>query len=518
VVLWTLLIALPIAGLLILLAAPDVDVEWEHHPAHFWLVLGVSAVSVALGALTSEAAARRSDARLFLVSLAFLASAGFLGLHALATPGVLLEGRNAGFTIATPVGLLLASAFAAWSALGQPSPGVLARKRLLRWSLVAVIVAWAAVSVAELGPLDRPLSEDSTDRWLIGLGAPAVALYALAAWRYWRLYQRRRSTVLLGVTAAWILLGQASIAVAFSRNWHASWWEWHLLMAAAFGIVAYTALRERARGELFAGLYLDETLGRIDRGYASAVKAAASERLGREELRQRFDLGPEEAVVVERTAREVEQVEDLLRPYLSPQLAARLRAEPEVAELGGEEREVTVLFADLQGFTAFSERHTPGEVLAMLNDYWARTVPVVLGEHGGMIERFAGDAIMVVFNAAVDQPDHPLRAARAGLALQGAAEELATREPGRPRFRVGINTGPAIVGNVGTAEQRSFTAIGDTTNLASRLQTYADPGQVVIGESTYAGLGEGARVEPLGELDLKGKAGPVTAYVLISLG
>jgi adenylate cyclase len=125
---------------------------------------------------------------------------------------------------------------------------------------------------------------------------------------------------------------------------------------------------------------------------------------------------------------------------------------------------------------------------------------------------------MVVFNAAADQPDHSLRAARAGLALQRAADELASAEPGRPRFRVGINTGPAIVGNVGTTEQRSFTAIGDTTNLASRLQTYAEPGQVVIGESTNAGLGEGARVEALGGLELKGKADPVAAYVLISLG
>jgi len=291
-----------------------------------------------------------------------------------------------------------------------------------------------------------------------------------------------------------------------------------VLMAMAFAIVAYTALRERARGELFAGLYLDETIGRIDRRYTSAVKAAASEDLDREELRRRFELGPEEAAVVERAAQEVADVEGLLRPYLSPQLAARLRAEPEVAELGGEERDVTVLFADLQGFTAFSERHTPAEVLEMLNDYWARAVPVVLGEHGGMIEHFAGDAIMVVFNAAADQPDHPQRAAGAGLALQQAAEELARSEPGLPRFRVGINTGPAIVGNVGTAEQRSFTAIGDTTNLASRLQSVAEPGQVVIGEATYRAIGDGARAMPLGELRIRGKAGPVDAYLLIALG
>ena len=516
-ILWLVLIALPLGGLVLLLASPDTDFHWEHHPAHFWLVLSVSLVSVALGALTSEAATRRSDARLFLVSLAFLTSAGFLGLHALATPGVLLEGKNAGFTVATPVGLLLASLFAAWSAFAPPV-GLLRHRQWLRWAVVLALVTWAAASLFEVPPLDQPLTEDSADRWLLGLGAPAVALYALAAWRYWRLYQRRPSQVLAGVIAAWILLGEAAIAVAFSRNWHASWWEWHLLMAAAFGIVAFTALRERGRGELFAGLYLDETVGRIDRGYTTAVKAAASQQLDREELQRRFGLGAEEAAVVERTAREVEAVEGLLRPYLSPQLAARLRAEPGIAELGGEERDVSVLFADLQGFTAFSERHTPSEVLAMLNEYWARTVPVVLGEHGGMIERFAGDAIMVVFNAAVDQPDHPLRAARAALALQRAAEELASEEPGRPRFRVGVNTGPAIIGNVGTAEQRSFTAIGDTTNLASRLQTHAEPGQVVIGETTYAAIRDRATVESLGDIEVKGKSGLVAAYVLMSLG
>jgi class 3 adenylate cyclase len=278
------------------------------------------------------------------------------------------------------------------------------------------------------------------------------------------------------------------------------------------------ALRERGRGEPFAGLYLDETLGRIDRRYTSAVKAVASERLDQQEVRRRFGLSADEAAVVERAGREVETIEGLLSPYLSPQLAARLRAEPGVAELGGEERDVTVLFADLQGFTAFSERHTPAAVLSMLNEYWAKTVPVVLGEHGGMIERFAGDAIMVVFNAAVDHPDHPLRAARAGLALQHAAEELAADEPERPRFRVGINTGPAIVGNVGTAEQRSFTAIGDTTNLAARLQTHAEPGQVVIGQATFEAISGHARTDPLGDIEVKGKAARVAAYVLIGLG
>jgi class 3 adenylate cyclase len=516
-----LLITIPVGGLFLLLAQPEFDVDWEHHPAHFWLVLSVSLVSVALGALTSEAATRRSDARLFLVSLAFLASAGFLGLHALATPGVLLEHPNTGFVIATPVGLALAAVFAALSSLElspETAAAILRQRRLLRWGLAAVLLAWGAVSLAELPPLDDPLPPDEAEAPEFLVGVPGILLYAFAAYRYRWLYRRRPAAVLLGVTAAWILLAEAMVAVAFARSWHASWWEWHVLMAAAFGIVAFTALRERAHGEVFAGLYLDETLGRIDRRYASAVKAAASEQLDQEELRRRFGLGPEEAAVAERAAREVQAVEGLLRPYLSPQLAARLRAEPEVAQLGGDERDVSVLFADLQGFTAFSERHSPPDVLAMLNDYWARMVPVVLGEQGGMIERFAGDGIMVVFNAAADQPDHALRAAKAGLALQRAADEVARAEPDRPRFRVGINTGPAIVGNVGTTEQRSFTAIGDTTNLASRLQSHAEPGQVVIGSATYSAIRDRAQAEPLGELAVKGKAAPVTAYALTALG
>jgi adenylate cyclase len=520
VLFWPLLFMVPLGGLVLLLLRPELDVDWEHHPAHFWLVLGVSFVSVALGALTSEAASRRQDARLFLVSLAFLVSAGFLGLHALATPAVLLEGRNAGFVVATPVGLFIASIYAAWSSLElgpDAAAAVLRRTRLLRWSVAAMLAVWAIASLAEIPPLDRPLTEDETDRWLFGLAVPAVALYGLAAWRYGALSRRRPSAVLLGVTSAWILLGEAMVAVAFARNWHASWWEWHVLMALAFGIVAATALRERRRGEPFESLYLDDTVGRIDERYAAAVKAAAAENLDTAELRQRFGLGAEEASVVQRAAGEVNAVDGLLQPYLSPQLAARLRQEPEAAELGGEEREVSVLFADLQGFTAYSERHTPSEVLAMLNAYWAQIVPVVLGQHGGMIERFAGDAIMVVFNAAADQPDHALRAVKAGLALQKAAEAVAQGREEWPRFRVGINTGPAIVGNVGTKEQRSFTAIGDTTNLASRLQTAAEPGRVVLGVATYAAVGPGAETEAIGELELKGKSAPVAAYRLIAL-
>ena len=109
IVAWTALVTFPLAGLSILLAAPHADVRWENHPSHFWLVLGTSLATAVLAYATGEVAARRGDGRLFLVSLGFLAAAGFLGLHALATPKVLLDGPNGGFVLATPVGLLVAA-------------------------------------------------------------------------------------------------------------------------------------------------------------------------------------------------------------------------------------------------------------------------------------------------------------------------------------------------------------------------------------------------------------------------
>lgn len=209
------------------------------------------------------------------------------------------------------------------------------------------------------------------------------------------------------------------------------------------------------------------------------------------------------------------RVNDLFHRYVAPEVADVLISDPSRAELGGEEVEVSVLFADLTGFTSFSERVRPEEAVAMLNKAFGAAVPVVLAE-GGTIVQFSGDAMLAIFNAPVRQPDHAIRAARAALRLQTETE--ATRAgDGTPRFRVGLNTGPALVGNVGSAELRNFTAIGDTTNLAARLQTYAPPGSVVLGERTRQLLGDVADVILLGTPQLKGKAVPVKVYELRAL-
>ena len=211
------------------------------------------------------------------------------------------------------------------------------------------------------------------------------------------------------------------------------------------------------------------------------------------------------------------QLDGLFRSYLSPEVAASLVADPGRAALGGTMHEITVLMADLQGFTPFSERSTPAEVVHMLNTYWGATVPVILAE-GLTITQFIGDAVMALFGAPAAQPDHARRAGRAALALQAAAAGVLADNPGWPRFRVGLNTGSAIVGNVGSEDLRNFSAIGDTTNVAARLEGAAPAGGVLVGARTYELLGSDAGVRAVAPLTLKGKTEPVPAYVLVAVG
>jgi class 3 adenylate cyclase len=523
-------LVVPLLGLALLLANPDFDLHWEHHPSHFWLVLGTALVSVALAYLTNEAANRRADARLLLVSLAFLASAGFLALHALATPGVLLPTSNAGFVIATPVGLFLASCFAAASIspLGGPRAAILLRHRVaLRRALVVLMLAWALVSLLRRPPLNGPPPGQEAVGPLALLAVVAVALYAIAAWRYAEIFLRRGSPIALAVVAALILLAEAMVAVALSRSWHLSWWEWHLLMTSAFALIALGTRAEyrRTRSLLatFEPIYLETTLARIDRWHGRAIAdLAAAEAQGRPpdailaELR-RDGASSDEIALLTDAAREIRRVDELFRPYLPQHLATRLRNDPTVARLGGEERMVTVLFADLAGFTTFSETRAPTEVIAMLNDYWAAVVPVI-DAAGGTIEHFAGDGVLVLFNAVVDQPDHAVRAARCARAIQRATQPIAAANPGWPRFRIGLNTGPVVVGNVGAEGRRSFASIGDTTNLGSRLMSAGDPGQIVLGPRTQAALVGASELSTtsLGRVQVKGKREPVEAWLLSS--
>ena len=339
--------------------------------------------------------------------------------------------------------------------------------------------------------------------------------------------RRRGSGFALVIAAAFVLLAEAMLAVAFSRSWHLSWWEWHVLMTAAFALIAYGARREyRRTGSLvttFEPAYLSATLDRIDRWHGRAIaELAAGEERGIPQDRLLADLRSEgastdELALMQQAAREIRRIDDLFRPYLPQAYAARLRAEGSAAP-AAEERTVSVLFADLAGFTTFSEGHARMDVVAMLNAYWAAAVPVIDAE-GGAIEHFAGDGILVQFGAVTDQPDHAQRAVRAALELLRVTDALAAARTGWPRFRVGVNTGPAVVGTIGAAGRHSLATIGDTTNLGSRLAGVAEPGQAVIGAATRAALDAAIAagtfsVRPLGGVSVKGKRDPVDAWEL----
>ena len=201
------ILAVPLLGLILLLQRPSLDVRWEHHPAHFWLVLVTAVLSAILAYATGEAAGRRGDARLLYVSLAFLSSAGFLALHALATPGVLLGKSNTGFAIATPIGVAIGSVFAALSARDLSGDSAVRNVRIgkrLRLALVGLMVVWGVWSVAGLPPLNRP--PQFVEGWPLGLAVPAVLLYGWSAVRYIQLWRRHPSLLLLAVPSAFILL------------------------------------------------------------------------------------------------------------------------------------------------------------------------------------------------------------------------------------------------------------------------------------------------------------------------
>jgi adenylate cyclase len=450
------LLAAPLAGLLILLLQPDYDVMWEHHPAHFWLVLSTALTCVGLGVAIGVVADRRGDARLALVSLAMLASAGFLGLHALATPSVLLVGPNVGFVVATPIGLVLASAFAVASASNVTetrTADVVRGARVARLVLVVVLVAWAVVSLTLLPVRDPGLPSFEIPAGLRGLTVVGVVAFGLAAFRYVDLYRARSAVLPLAVAAAWVLLAEALIAATVGRSWHASWWEWHVLMTVAFGELALVVRakyrQERSLTAALTGLYLDATLRKLNARDAEALRPIvdALER-GQptdpvvDRLRREQGLTRDETDVLVGSALQLRRVDELFRPYIAPRLAETIERAPELARLGGREQEVSVLFADLEGYTTFSEVRSAAETIEMLNAYWAVVVPAVLEREAGVIERFAGDAVMVVFNAFGDQADHALHAVRAALALRDAAEHVAGVQPDWPRFRVGVNSAP----------------------------------------------------------------------------
>lgn len=208
--------------------------------------------------------------------------------------------------------------------------------------------------------------------------------------------------------------------------------------------------------------------------------------------------------------------------YLSPQLVEALARDPDRLRLGGEERDMTFLFTDLEGFTSFTESVAPALLVSTLNDYLDGVCAIAM-DHGGTIDKIVGDAVHVMFNAPLDQPDHAARAVRCGLAVDAFAQAFAAdaaRLAAAGRVfgvtRIGINTGRAVVGNFGGQRRFDYTAHGDAINTAARLEAANKMlgTRICVARATVDAIGDGngLRFRPIGELALKGKARLVEVF------
>lgn len=204
------------------------------------------------------------------------------------------------------------------------------------------------------------------------------------------------------------------------------------------------------------------------------------------------------------------------KKYMAPQVIESLSKDGDFnIELGGEERNVAVLFVDIRGFTSMSETLNPKEVVQILNQYLTLTTECI-HEHGGMLDKFIGDATMAIFNAPNNQEDYVYQAVLAGLAMKERGTQLGEKllaEHGKTvSFGVGVHVGNAVVGNIGCENRMDYTAIGDTVNTASRIEGKAGRGELLISEDVYKIL-EGRIVADYKEaMELKGKKEPVNVY------
>ncbi len=217
-----------------------------------------------------------------------------------------------------------------------------------------------------------------------------------------------------------------------------------------------------------------------------------------------------------RERRKRKKVLTAFKKYVAPEIVDEIAKKGDFKiRLGGENRDIAVLFVDIRGFTTMSEILEPEQVVEILNRYLNLTTNAIF-KNKGTLDKFVGDATMAVFNSPFDLDDYEFRAVCAAMDIVagGAAlEEELLKEFGRSvGFGVGVNCGPAVVGNVGCEFRMDFTAIGDTVNTAARLEANAKKGQVLISDTIYERVKDRIQVEPIGEIPLKGKSKGVFVY------
>ncbi len=204
--------------------------------------------------------------------------------------------------------------------------------------------------------------------------------------------------------------------------------------------------------------------------------------------------------------------------FVSPSVVEKLLQNPSDIKLGGKLQEITVMFSDLEGFTSVSEKTEPEKLLGILNRYHELVVSIIQRE-GGTVDKFIGDGVMALYNTPLEQADHALRAVRTALSIRDELAQFSQQfeQPYRMKINFGIHTGMAVVGNVGTPQCMNFTAVGDTVNLASRLQALSNNEQILLSQATYDQLRNLLRSNVIGTRSVKGRSEPVMIYEALAL-
>jgi len=208
-------------------------------------------------------------------------------------------------------------------------------------------------------------------------------------------------------------------------------------------------------------------------------------------------------------------IKNTFSKYISRQVADKILSEKSEFDFGGEIKRVSVMFCDIRGFTTLSEKMSPRDIVSLLNEYFSDIIHIVF-KYDGMLDKFVGDQIMAVFGAPIHQDDDELRAVRAAMEIQHAVHGTNARraEAGLPviSMGIGINTGEAVAGNIGSEERTSYTVIGDNVNLAQRIESLSKEGQILVSEETYRAVEQFVDADCLGETKVKGKEVPINLY------
>lgn len=208
-----------------------------------------------------------------------------------------------------------------------------------------------------------------------------------------------------------------------------------------------------------------------------------------------------------------ESLATTFKRYVAASVVEEMLRNPDQIKLGGKLRNITVLFADLEGFTSLSERTPPERLLQLLNVYHAFIVKIVT-LYGGTVDKFIGDGVMVLYNTPIEQEDHTARAVKSALHIQDELHWFHEKLQADQRLTInfGIHTGMAIVGNVGTDELMDFTAVGDTVNVAARLQQTAHNGQILVSETVHQLVENFVFGRSRGQMRVRGRTETVTTY------